>query len=201
MARKRNGPHYQWEPLRQWISTNLGRDITRPHDLAALFPNDSYQTVYKWQTRDIGYKTAERIATHFGANPADIWPDWENPLRTCTTPGCTRDHYAKALCYQCWQFDYKHGAPPTSHIRPSRIRLPYADLHQYLQDRYGKRDVRAYAKVCKVEPSTFDMWVRRGQIPLYEADRVAINLGTFPSLIWDQFYADILTPELLEQAA
>jgi hypothetical protein len=131
--------------------------------------------------------------------------------KPCKTHGCIRPAKAHQLCKRCLQFLDKHGVEPATSTHPQHIRLPFQALNEYLIRRHAEDTVvgrynakhsdNQYAEYCGADRRTYSRWKIDGLSP-YVADRVAVHLGTLPIFIWgDQFYADILTPELLEQAA
>lgn len=82
-------------------------------------------------------------------------------------------------------------------------RFPLEPLESYLahdQEEIGVRQFVTVETTCKVLPSTIARrvgvdrqsvyrWRKQG-LPLYSADRAAINLGVHPVLIWPDFHQE-----------
>jgi hypothetical protein len=204
----KSGPTVDFYPLWTWIEENLGRTLDHLTQVHTVLPDWSYQTIRHWRNNGIRIPTACRIATHFGTWPADIWPGtgpWP-----CTTPHCEADAKSLGLCNSHRKYLDKHGIRPTSNISPRFIRLPFQPLADYLRiytmtmdltaGRWkGNPGAGALSEICGVDRRTFQDWTKNG-VTLDAADRVAVHLGTVPTLIWGHAYhADILEP--LELAA
>jgi hypothetical protein len=74
---RRTGPTLDFHILWAWIENGLGRPVNQLSQLRILLPPMSRNHIYWLRRRGIRCPTAQRIATHFGAHPSEIWgPDW-----------------------------------------------------------------------------------------------------------------------------
>jgi len=127
--------------------------------------------------------------------------------KLCKDPsGCDKAAHTNGLCRRHNRLTNGNTQPV-----PRFTRLPFQPLADYLKRRHandsqvgryhGRQSNQVYAEACGVQLRVFQEWKAKG-LTVRAADQAAIRLGTLPIFIWgDQFYADILTPELLEQAA
>ncbi len=67
--------------------------------------------------------------------------------------------------------------------RPAR-RVPFGPV----LDQAGHASARVIAKKLEVSSKTIQRWKKTG-IPIWEAERAAIRLGTHPALLWPDVFA------------
>jgi len=72
----------------------------------------------------------------------------------------------------------------------SQPRMSCEEFVAWYEHRYGEWNHKSFERTTGIDASTFHVWRKRGGIPLFSADRVAIAYGTHPARIWRDWYRE-----------
>lgn len=71
---------------------------------------------------------------------------------------------------------------------PFQPRLSCDEFIDWYELRYGRWNHKSFERTTGFDATVFHRWRKKGGIPVYAADKVAIAYGVHPSRIWRDWF-------------